>query len=138
MNAFVTGAAGFIGSHLVDRLLADGWRVIGYDDLSTGREEFLGGALRHARFCFERGTILDSGRLRAAMRGADTVFHLAANADVRFGTHHPRKDLEQNTIGTYTVLEAMRANAVPRLVFASTASVYGDAPVVPTGEDCPF
>jgi len=138
MNAFVTGAAGFIGSHLVDRLLADGCRVIAYDNLSTGRQEFLHAALRHPYFRFERGTILDAERLRSAMRGADTVFHLAANADVRFGIHHPRKDLEQNTIGTYTVLEAMRSCGVRRLVFASTASVYGDARIVPTSEDCPF
>ena len=72
------------------------------------------------------------------MRGADTVFHLAANADVRFGTEHPRKDLEQNTIATFNVLEAMRSNGVRRVAFSSTGSIYGEAPVVPTPEDAPF
>ncbi len=72
------------------------------------------------------------------MRGADMVFHLAANADVRFGTEHPRKDLEQNTIATFNVLEAMRANGVRRIAFSSTGSIYGEAPVIPTPEDAPF
>ena len=72
------------------------------------------------------------------MAGADFVFHLAANADVRFGTEHPRRDLEQNTIATYNVLEAMRANGVKRIAFCSTGSVYGEAEVIPTPEDCPF
>src|SRR6266542_3833779 len=115
MRALVTGAAGFIGSHLVDRLLADGYRVTAYDDLSTGRLEFLHAADKHPYFHFERGSILDSDRLRSTMQGADTVFHLAANADVRFGVHHPRKDLEQNTLGTYTVLEVMRSCGVGRI-----------------------
>jgi UDP-glucose 4-epimerase len=70
--------------------------------------------------------------------GHDTVFHLAANADVRFGTQHPRKDLEQNTIATYDVLEAMRANGVRCIAFSSTGSVYGEPAVFPTPEDCPF
>jgi UDP-glucose 4-epimerase len=72
------------------------------------------------------------------MRGADTVFHLAANADVRFGTNHPRRDLEQNTIATFNVLEAMRANRIRRIMFASTGSIYGEAPVIPTPENAPF
>ena len=72
------------------------------------------------------------------MRGADIVFHLAANADVRFGTEHPRKDLEQNTIATFNVLEAMRANGVRRIAFASTGSIYGEATVIPTPESAPF
>jgi len=72
------------------------------------------------------------------MAGATTVFHLAANADVRFGTDHPRKDLEQNTVATFNVLEAMRANGVRRIAFSSTGSIYGEAPVIPTPEDAPF
>src|SRR5216684_1442777 len=138
MNAFVTGAAGFIGSHLVDRLLAQGHTVIGFDNFSTGHEEFLAEAKSHKRFRLDRGDVLDFERLRRAMDGADFVFHLAANADVRFGTQHPRKDLEQNTIATYNVLEAMRANGIKRLAFSSTGSVYGEPEVVPTPEDAPF
>ena len=72
------------------------------------------------------------------MGGVDTVFHFAANADVRFGLEHPRKDLEQNTIATFNVLEAMRRNSVKTIVFSSTGSVYGEAAVIPTPEDAPF
>lgn len=138
MNALVTGAAGFIGSNLVDRLLAAGHTVTGFDNFSTGREGFLAGALRSPAFRLCRGDILDADRLDAAMRGCDTVFHLAANADVRHGAEHPRKDLEQNTLGTAGVLEAMRACGVRRIAFASTGSVYGEAAVIPTPEDAPF
>lgn len=138
MRALVTGAAGFIGSNLVDRLLAAGHEVIGFDNLSTGFRQFLAGALKSPAFRFVEGDLLDCNRLTEAARGADVVFHLAANADVRFGTEHPRKDLEQNTIATFNVLEAMRANGVRRIGFSSTGSVYGEAAVIPTPEDAPF
>ena len=82
--------------------------------------------------------MLDAERLRAAMAGCDVVFHLAANADVRHGLEHPERDLRQNTIATFTVLEAMRAEGVRRIVFSSTGSVYGEPEVFPTPEDCPF
>ena len=135
---FVTGAAGFIGSNLVDRLLADGLSVVGWDNLSTGQERFLTEATAHPRFRLVRGDNLDAPALTAAMRGCDFVFHLAANADVRFGTTHPSKDLEQNTVATFNVLEAMRANGIKGIVFASTGSVYGEAAVIPTPETAPF
>jgi len=136
--AFVTGAAGFIGSHLVDRLLAGGIRVVGYDDLSTGMPEFLAEARRHPAFTFARSSVLDTRQLAAMMQGCDVVFHFAANADVRFGLRHPRRDLEQNTIATFNVLEAMRANGIADMVFASTGAIYGEAKVIPTPEDAPF
>lgn len=138
MHFFVTGAAGFIGSNLADRLLALGHQVTGYDNFSTGQENFIADAVKSPHFRLERADLLDLDRLARAMKGADFVFHLAANADVRFGTEHPRKDLEQNTIATWNVLEAMRANGVRRIGFSSTGSVYGEATVVPTPEDCPF
>jgi UDP-glucose 4-epimerase len=138
MNTFVTGAAGFIGSTLVDRLLASGHSVVGFDNLSTGCEQFLAGALSSSRFRLVKGDTLDPDDLTAAMAGADIVFHLAANADVRFGTRHPDRDLHQNTIATFHVLEAMRANGVRRIVFASTGSVYGEPDVFPTPETAPF
>jgi UDP-glucose 4-epimerase len=138
LNTFITGAAGFVGSNLADRLLALGHRVTGFDNFSTGREEFLQGALAHSNFHLVRGDVLDLDALTVAMKGADFVFHLAANADVRFGTQHPRKDLEQNTIGTWNVLEAMRATSIRRMAFASTGSVYGEPNVHPTPEECPF
>jgi UDP-glucose 4-epimerase len=134
----VTGAAGFIGSHLVDRLLAQGCQVTGFDNFSTGRAEFLKAALWSSNFRLHRGDLLDSEALARAMEDAGFVFHLAANADVRFGTLHPRKDLEQNTIGTLNVLEAMRARGIGRIAFASTGSVYGEPSVFPTPEDAPF
>jgi UDP-glucose 4-epimerase len=138
MHAFVTGGAGFIGSSLVDRLLADGHDVVAFDNFSTGQREFLAAALRDPRFALIEGDTLDLPALTQAMAGCDVVFHLAANADVRFGTEHPKKDLEQNTIATFHVLEAMRANGIKRIAFSSTGSVYGEAHVFPTPEDAPF
>ena len=138
MTTFVTGAAGFIGSNLVDRLLDDGEVVVGYDNLSTGMPEFIASASRHRNFTFVHGDLLDTRSLTEAMRGANRVVHLAANADVRFGLAHPRKDLEQNTFATFNVLEAMRANDVGEIAFSSTGSIYGEATVVPTPEDAPF
>ena len=137
-HAFVTGAAGFIGSNLVDRLLTAGVRVIGYDNLSTGFEPFIAKARSHPAFTFIQGDLLDRDTLSGAMAGADVVFHLAANADVRFGLEHPRKDLEQNTIATFNILEAMRLHGVKRIAFSSTGSIYGEASVIPTPEDAPF
>lgn len=130
-HAFVTGAAGFIGSNLVDRLLADGVRVIGWDNLSTGQLRFLDGAVKNPNFMLMRGDNLDLPALTSAMRGVDFVFHFAANADIKDGWQHPKKDLEQNTIATFNVLEAMRANGVKRIAFSSTGSVYGEALVTP-------
>ncbi|MCR4739106.1 MAG: NAD-dependent epimerase/dehydratase family protein [Lachnospiraceae bacterium] len=139
MKYFVTGGAGFIGSNMVDRLLSEpGNEVVVYDNFSTGRREFLEEALKNERFTLVEGDTLDEDKLREAMKGCEFVFHFAANADVRMGTEHPRKDLEQNTIATYNVLEAMRANGIKRIGFSSTGSVYGEAAVIPTPEDAPF
>lgn len=138
MNCVVTGCAGFIGSTLVDRLLAQGDYVVGVDNFSSGQMQFLKNALANPLFKLIECDLLDVDALTKSFIGADVVFHLAANADVRFGTLHPRKDLEQNTIATYNVLEAMRANGIKKIAFSSTGSVYGDSPVVPTPEDGPF
>jgi UDP-glucose 4-epimerase len=134
----VTGCAGFIGSNLVDRLLENGHEVVGVDNLSTGLLRFLERASTNPRFRFVRTDLLDLPGLVAAFAGGEVVVHLAANADVRFGTEHPRRDLEQNTIATYNVLEAMRANGIKHIAFSSTGSVYGEAAVIPTPEDGPF
>lgn len=138
MIFFVTGGLGFIGSNLVDRLLRAGSRVVAYDNLSTGQTRFAEDAHRNERYTFVEGDTLDIDALTAAMRGCEFVFHLAANADVRFGTEHPGKDLQQNTIATFNVLEAMRANGVKRVAFSSTGSVYGEPEVFPTPEIAPF
>src|ERR1700732_3438533 len=138
MQTFVTGAAGFIGSSLVDRLLATGHSVVGYDNFSTGQRRFLEGASKSSQFKLVEADLLNTEALRSAIAGSDMVFHLAANADVRFGTYHPFKDIEQNTIVTYNALEAMRANGIKRIAFSSTGSVYGEATVFPLPENGPF
>lgn len=138
MSLIITGCAGFIGSNIVDRFLKLGYKVVGIDNLSTGQYGFLEGALRDSHFKFINLDLLNLDGLKLAFTGGDTVIHLAANADVRFGTHHPGRDLEQNTFGTYNVLEAMRVNGIKRIAFASTGSVYGDAKLIPTPEDAGF
>ncbi len=138
MRVLVTGAAGFIGSNMVDRLLSAGHSVAGLDNMSTGRMRFLERAKAHARFTFHQSDLLDRSSLAQAMEGAELVVHFAANADVRFGTEHPRKDLDQNTIATWNVLEAMREKRCKRIVFSSTGSVYGEPEIFPTPETCPF
>ena len=138
MRALVTGGAGFIGSHLVDRLLNGGHQTVAYDNFSTGHERFLEQSVGNSRFRLIRGDVLDRDALAAAASGVDIVFHFAANADVRFGTDCPERDLQQNSIATFNVLEAMRASGVRRIVFPSTGSVYGEPAVFPTPEDAPF
>ena len=138
MRALVTGGAGFIGSTLVDRLHAAGHHVVVYDNFSTGRRDFLARALASPLVTLVEADVLHMDPLTAAMSGCDVVFHLAANADVRFGTEHPGKDLQQNTIATFTVLEAMRAAGVKRIAFSSTGSVYGEPDLHPTPETAPF
>ena len=133
MKAFVTGGAGFIGSNLADRLLAEGHDVLVYDNFSTGQRAFVSQEMRVVE-----GDTLDRDALTKAMRGSDIVFHIAANADVRYGLQNPLRDLEQNTAATFNVLEAMRANDVGRIVFCSTGSIYGEPSVFPTPESAPF
>jgi UDP-glucose 4-epimerase len=135
---FVTGAAGFIGSNLVDRLLSSGMEVTGWDNFSSGHNHFLAGAAQNSKFRLLKGDNLEAELLTAAMKDSDFVFHLAANADVRFGLNHPGRDLEQNTVATFHVLEGMRANGIKRIAFSSTGSVYGEPSIVPTPENAPF
>ncbi len=137
-RACITGGAGFIGSNLADRLRADGVEVVIVDDFSTGRTEFIAGLLKDSGVTVHEGDVLDQSLLERAFNGCDWVFHLQANADVRYGLEHPRRDLEQNTIATANVLEAMRATGVSRIAFSSTGSVYGEPDVFPTPEDAPF
>jgi UDP-glucose 4-epimerase len=132
--AFVTGGAGFIGSHIVDRLAQIAANVTIYDNFSTGQEQFISHHAGNSKVRVVRADVLDSERLKEAMVNVDFVFHLQANADVRGGIQRTRVDLEQNTIATWNVLEAMRINKIKRLVFASSATVYGEPDVFPTPE----
>jgi UDP-glucose 4-epimerase len=139
LKIVVTGAAGFIGSNLVDALLNAGHEVRGIDNFVTGVRAFLTEAETSSRFeLHQLDLIEDVAAVRAAISGSDVVVHLAANADVRFGWNHPARDLEQNVLATQHILEAVRTGGVPRLLFSSTGSVYGETEVIPTPENCPF
>jgi UDP-glucose 4-epimerase len=137
-RACVTGGAGFIGSTLAERLRADGVDVVIVDDFRTGRREFVDELLARGGAELHEGDVLDRALLERAFDGCDWVFHLQANADVRHGLAHPERDLEQNTIATATVLEAMRSASVGQIAFSSTGSIYGEPDVFPTPEDAPF
>jgi UDP-glucose 4-epimerase len=134
MKALVTGGAGFIGSHVVDELALRGNRVVVYDNFSTGFQRHLESALNTGLVEVVQGDILDSQRLTGALDGVSTVFHLAANADVRGGQSDTTVDLEQNVIGTHRVLEAMRSAHADSIVFTSSATVYGEPDLFPTPE----
>jgi len=138
MKVLVTGGAGFIGSHIIDKLLKRGDEVVVYDNMSTGLNSFIKPHLDNPNFKFIKGDILNQKELNKAMKGVGFVFHMAAHADVRSGFHDHKVDLDNNLIGTINVLEAMRKNKVKKIAFASTSSVYGDAKVIPTPEDYPF
>ncbi len=134
----ITGGAGFVGSNLADRLSAEGIGVTILDNFRTGRREFLADALASPGVRLVEGDMLDMATVEDAFEGCDWVFHLQANADVRRGFEHPRRDLEQNTIATANVLEAMRAQGVRRIAFSSSGAVYGEPDVFPTPEDVAY
>lgn len=138
MKAFVTGGAGFVGSHIVDRLLKENYEVIVYDNFCTGNEKFLENAKKDKNLKIIEGDLLDTKKLTKSLQNVDIVFHMAANADIKDNLKEPLRCLEQNTIATSNLLEAMRANNVKKIVFASTGSVYGEPKVFPTPEDAPF
>ena len=123
---FLTGGAGFIGSHVVDLLLRQGYAVTVYDNLSNGRREFIEPRLGHPNVRFVEADILDTGRLAAEMEGHDLVWHLAANTDIIGGAEQPRRDLRDCVMGTFNVVEAMRALGIKPILFSSTGAVYGE------------
>ena len=134
-TALVTGGAGFIGSHLVDRLLKEGWKVIALDNMKNGHASNLVQHKLNQRFQFREVDIRNAKVLRKLSKGCDTVFHMAAHADIRASLGNHLADLENNIIGTINVLEAMVENDIEDLVFASTSALYGEARVRPTPED---
>lgn len=134
----VTGCAGFVGSNLVDFYLDKNFKVIGIDNFSTGLKENLKKALKNKKFKLVKADLLKDKDLGKLFKNVDIVFHLAANADVRFGPDNPKRDLEQNLIVTSNVLEFMRINKVKKIIFSSTGSVYGEATQFPTPENAKF
>ncbi|MES2569179.1 MAG: NAD-dependent epimerase/dehydratase family protein [Verrucomicrobiota bacterium] len=134
-KAFVTGGAGFIGSHIVDRLVELGVPVVVYDNFATGFRSYLAAHETSGAIEVVEGDVLDLEKLSGAMRGADAVFHFQANADVRGGMTQTRIDLEQNTIATWNVADAARSHGVKTFVFASSATVYGEPDRFPTPEN---
>lgn len=137
MNIFVTGGAGFIGSHLVDRLVADGHSVTIYDNLTSGKREFIAHQLDRPNSAVRlvEADCRDLDRLITEVAGHEVVFHLAANPDARLGNEQTDLDLQLETIATYNVLEAMRRNDVKKIVFSSSGTIYGEVPVKPIAED---
>ncbi|ADE35616.1 NAD-dependent epimerase/dehydratase family protein [Methanohalophilus mahii] len=131
----VTGGAGFIGSHLVDRLVTDGYEVTVFDNLSSGNKKYIESNLDKSDFTFLEGDLLDEPALNKACNGMDMVYHVAANPDVRLGAENTKVHFDQNIRATYNLLEAMRKNEVNNLAFTSTSTVYGEATVMPTPED---
>lgn len=131
---FITGCAGFIGSHMAERLLAAARGVTGYDNLSLGRKEWIAHLFDNPRFTFIQADLLDLDFLKEAMAGHDVVVHLGANTDIPRGNTHTRIDLENCTIATFNVLEATRANGIRKLLFASSSTTYGEPSVYPTPE----
>ena len=130
----VTGGAGFIGSHLVDTLVAQGNEVLVIDSLCAGRKETIARHLDSCKVRFLQKDLLSDG-WQDSIEGADRLFHLAADPDVRQSAVNPDPTIQNNIIATYRVLEAMRLHQVPELVFTSTSTVYGDATVIPTLEN---
>jgi UDP-glucose 4-epimerase len=133
-KALVTGGLGFIGSHLVDRLLDDGWGVTVLDSLLTGRRSNLAHRRGDPSLKVIEGDVRDLKAVSRAAKGCDAVFHLAAHALMRVSVKDHRADLDYNIVGTMNVLESMVANKVNDFVFASTSALYGEAEVVPTPE----
>ena len=137
-KAIVTGCAGFVGSNLCEMLIKRGYKVIGLDNLSSGKIQFLKQIIKSKNFSFYKVDLYKQKNIDNYFKNQDLVFHFAANADVKNGFLHPRKDLEQNTIVTFNILNAMKKNNVRKIVFSSTGSIYGEPNNFPTKEDAPF
>lgn len=137
-KVFVTGCAGFVGSNLSKTLLDKGYFVTGVDNLSTGKLKYLDELINNKNFKFYKTDIYKSNNIEKIMKNHSIVFHLAANADVKDGLKHPYKDLQQNTISTFNILESMRKNKIKKIVFSSTGSIYGEPINFPTQENDNF
>ena len=135
MKAFVSGGAGFIGSNLVDILMEKGHQVTVYDNLSSGKEEFISQHFGKDGFTFIEEDLSDIEKLKNAMKGFEHVFHFAANPDIARGMVETDLDLREGTILTHNILEAMRVNNVRGIIYSSGSGVYGDVGATATPED---
>jgi UDP-glucose 4-epimerase len=135
MKYFVTGGAGFVGSHLVDRLVKENHEVTVYDNLSLGKKEFLQHHINNKNFKFIKGDILDFSFLMSCIKSSDIVCHLAANSDIIKSASQTRIDLEQGTIGTYNILESMKINNIDKIIYTSSSVIYGETDKLPINED---
>lgn len=138
MKALVTGCAGFIGSNLVRKLLRLNFFVLGIDNFSTGKREFIKSIETNKNFKFIKGDLLDLDNILTYFKDVDIVFHFAANADVKDGMKNTKIDIEQNIIATSNVLNAIKINNIKKVVFSSTGAVYGEAEIIPTPENFDF
>ncbi len=134
-KVLVTGGAGFVGSNVVDKLVEYKCKVTVVDNLSTGNKKHISEHIKNGNVVFKKADLLNFKQLKKLMAGQDFVFHLAANADIRYGTANTKVDLEQNTIATYNVLEAMRLNNVKKIAFFSSSAIYGEPIIFPTPEN---
>ena len=135
MRILITGGAGFVGSNLAERLLAEGYSVTVVDDLSGGSIELLSDCRGYASFRFYKQDLLDLEPLTDILAGHDLVFHLAANSNIPAGRRQSDVDLRLGTLATFNVLEAMRRTSVHEILFSSSSVVYGEPIVIPTPED---
>ncbi|HOW15249.1 NAD-dependent epimerase/dehydratase family protein [Methanosarcina sp.] len=131
----VTGGAGFIGSHLIDRLLEKENKVVVFDNLSSGKMEFVEQHLKNPDFSFVKGDLLNPEAIERVCKDADMVYHVAANPDVKLGASDTKVHLDQNILATYNLLEAMRKGNAKRIAFTSTSTIYGEASIMPTPEN---
>jgi UDP-glucose 4-epimerase len=134
-RCFVTGGAGFIGSHLVDKLIIEGHKVTVFDNLSSGREEVIAQHKNNPNLKFVFGDLLELESLKKVISNHNIVFHLAANPDARMGIQDTTLDLRLETLATYNTLEAMRCNGIKQIILASSGTIYGETPVIPLTED---
>lgn len=135
MKFFITGGAGFIGSHIVDVLISENQSVTVYDNLTSGKIEFIKHHFDNKRFKFIKGDLLDIDLIKQEIVGSDVVIHFAANPDARLGNENTSLDLNQETIVTYNVLEAMRVNNIKKIIFSSSGTIYGETPIIPLNEN---
>ena len=132
---FVTGGAGFIGSHLVDRLLSEGDFVTVYDNLVSGRKENIGHHFGKENFRFLEADLMNFDTLKEAMKDHEIIWHLGANTNIIQGNKITDLDLKNCTVATHNVLESVRQNGIKKILFTSTSAVYGEIEKMPTSEE---